>query len=68
MRESRELEIVIEKPDPNTFLLTKLQQMWHNNKCCFVIGMSLISAVVILIILGVVILIVVPALPQIKST
>jgi hypothetical protein len=42
--------------------------MWRNNKCLFVFGIIVISLIVVLIILGVVTLIVAPALPQLRST
>jgi hypothetical protein len=48
--------------------MTKLQQIWRNNKCLFVCGIIVISLIVVLIILGVVTLIVAPALPQVRTT
>jgi hypothetical protein len=47
--------------------MTKLQHIWRTNKCLFIFGILIISFVVVLIILGVVTLVVAPALPQLRT-
>ena len=61
---TREIEVSIREPDKDLFLVNKLEEMWGNNKCLFIFGLTMVCMVVVGIIVGVVVLVVAPALPQ----
>lgn len=53
----------VAEPDPNTFLLVKLEEIWRDNKILFIAGICLVVLVIVGIIVGVVTFMVTPSLP-----
>ena len=53
----------VAEPDPNTFLLLKLEEIWRDNKILFILGMFAVVMVIVGIIIGVVTFMVTPSLP-----
>lgn len=57
------MQIQVAEPDRNTFLLEKLEEMWRNHPCCFVLALIVVVAIIVGIIFVVVFFVVTPSLP-----